>query len=281
MKTSETFELKSSDKYEPKYLKVNLRFDDECGNGHKTFSITGETYYRKALVERNMASCGCIHNEIEKYAPKYKNAILYHLVSEDGPLYYVANTLYHIKQGNLDFARSSAVWPEATDYELLHTNEKTLLHRLPEIMVNFYNVLEEFGLITLADEERRSEWEDRLPDTLLPLLSDSELENIQLNKEIEKRSRLEAKAEKLEQEFERETSNKKYEVSCKAAILRAGHPVDNLIYYSHTDEWCFGWYEKVTEEQLRTFRNLCTEIKDQLLDWNQIELNNKLCYKIA
>jgi hypothetical protein len=67
-------------------LEVTLRFDDECGNGHNTFSITG--YCRAEGL------AGCIHDEIVQVCPELKPLIKWHLTSTDGPLHYLANALY-------------------------------------------------------------------------------------------------------------------------------------------------------------------------------------------
>jgi len=76
-------------------IKVKIRFDDECGNGHNTFSITGDIYH----PGNNDIDCGgCIHDEIAKYFPKLKKYIQWHLVSSDGPMHYIANTMYHAEE---------------------------------------------------------------------------------------------------------------------------------------------------------------------------------------
>lgn len=79
-------------------LTVNLRYDDECGNGHNTFSITGDLYrYGRPKTDGNMITCGRIHDIIAELAPQYKHLIKWHLMSSDEPVHYVANTLYHAK----------------------------------------------------------------------------------------------------------------------------------------------------------------------------------------
>lgn len=71
-------------------MQVVIRYDDECGNGHNTFSITGE------IQSNHVTSiAGCIHEEIAKYFPEYAHLIKWHLVSSDEPWGYLANTLYH------------------------------------------------------------------------------------------------------------------------------------------------------------------------------------------
>ena len=85
---------------------LNLRYDDKCDNNHNTFSITGEIYestyrpYEDKLTLSSgknvyLSSCGCIHKEIEKYFPDFKHLIKWHGCTSEGPLHYIANTLYH------------------------------------------------------------------------------------------------------------------------------------------------------------------------------------------
>ncbi len=73
-------------------LTVKLRYDDECGNGHNTFAITGEV---REVGKRRLESCGCIHDTIKKVFPEFEHLIKWHLCSSDGPMYYIENTLYH------------------------------------------------------------------------------------------------------------------------------------------------------------------------------------------
>ena len=90
---------------------ATVRHDDQCGNGHNTFSITGKIYDQsyiqgEASATRSdgkkvwLGSCGCIHEEISKHFPKLRHLLKWHLTSTDGPIHYVANTVYHA--GNRD-----------------------------------------------------------------------------------------------------------------------------------------------------------------------------------
>ena len=77
---------------------ATVRHDDQCGNGHNTFAITGEVYLAgNPRTDRNLVSCGCVHEYIEKAIPELKPFIKWHLTSTDGPMPYIANTLYHAK----------------------------------------------------------------------------------------------------------------------------------------------------------------------------------------
>lgn len=109
--------------------RVVLRFDDRCDNGYNTFSIT---------VESNSESNGfggCMHDEIRVVFPEYTRLIKWHLVSTDGPMHYIANTVYWANKGNLDYARSSAVARFATIEQL--SDKDYLIDRLPVLMHNF------------------------------------------------------------------------------------------------------------------------------------------------
>jgi hypothetical protein len=180
---------------------VNLRYDDECGNGHNTFTIT-------AIIFEGIrhSQSGCCHEEIAKHFPELAKYIKWHLCCSDGPLHYVANTLYHAEQhaakegwvyflepitkksinleycsiekwntkysdqitketkfgysfeidqktekkANFDFARLSAIWPEATDEELSQDQTKLkffLLNRLPGLMEKFKKDMEELEFV--------------------------------------------------------------------------------------------------------------------------------------
>ncbi len=78
-------------------LIVELRYDDQCGNGHNDFAITGTLYdttYQGG--DRSIDCCGCLHEIIAEYVPQYRDLIQWHLCSSDEPMHYVANTLYHV-----------------------------------------------------------------------------------------------------------------------------------------------------------------------------------------
>lgn len=82
-------------------IRTEVRFDDECNNGHNTFAITATiidtTQSRRHLRE---VAGGCLHEEIAKSFPELAPLIKWHLTSSDGPMHYIANTIYHA--GNRD-----------------------------------------------------------------------------------------------------------------------------------------------------------------------------------
>ena len=81
-----------------KYLiKAEFRHDDSCNNGHNSFAITGE-------IDRLSGTRwiddigGCIHDEIVRHFPELAGFIKWHICSTDGPMHYVANTMYHASE---------------------------------------------------------------------------------------------------------------------------------------------------------------------------------------
>jgi hypothetical protein len=84
-------------------ITARLRFDDELKNGHESFAITANiresdgTYWREH-------SGGCCHDEIARQFPEWAPLIKWHLCSTDGPMHYVANTLYHADEHGPDHA---------------------------------------------------------------------------------------------------------------------------------------------------------------------------------
>lgn len=79
-------------------LKVCIRLDDQCKNGHQDFSITGELYsVVKPTTHKFLISCGCLHDKILKYFPEYEIFVKLHLSDYKGrPMYAVENGFYHL-----------------------------------------------------------------------------------------------------------------------------------------------------------------------------------------
>jgi len=74
---------------------AEVRYDDERGNGHNTFTITGTTYRGVTEREAHIESCGCNHAEIAEHFPELAHLIKWHLTTSEGPWGYVSNTVYY------------------------------------------------------------------------------------------------------------------------------------------------------------------------------------------
>ena len=134
-----TFEKKVA---KNRLLTVTVRFDDNCGNGRNDLAVTGEI---TTLSKKTMFECGRIHDTIAKHFPGLKEAILYHYCSTKEPLHYISNTMFWVKEGNLDNARSIAIAPDATLEQL--QNEEWLESRLPSLLNNLHKIVTNLGMV--------------------------------------------------------------------------------------------------------------------------------------
>jgi hypothetical protein len=75
-------------------IKAKVRFDDECGNGHNTFSITADIDEKCRNGRWRESGGGCCHDEVRKRFPELHHLVTWHLVSADGPMHYKANAAY-------------------------------------------------------------------------------------------------------------------------------------------------------------------------------------------
>lgn len=77
---------------------ASVRYDDNCGNTHNSFGITGTEYEKdKPQTEVFIISCGCIHDKVTEAIPELLPYIKWHLCSSEGPMHYIANTLYYAR----------------------------------------------------------------------------------------------------------------------------------------------------------------------------------------
>lgn len=127
-----------------KRVGARVRFDDSCGNGHNSFSITGSFYRTQRQIDNDDPEMvGCCHDELVRVFPELKHLFKWHLCSTDGPVHYIANTTYHAKNGALDAARRCAVWPDATLEQL--QDRDALQARLPQLLADMKADIEAFG----------------------------------------------------------------------------------------------------------------------------------------
>lgn len=90
-------------------MSVEIRFDDECANGHMSFAITATVYTDESRRRRDCAAGGCLHEGIAAVFPKLAPLIKWHLMSTDGPMHYLANTLYHAGDRDCNGLRAGEV----------------------------------------------------------------------------------------------------------------------------------------------------------------------------
>lgn len=75
-------------------ITAHVRHDDQCGNGHNTFSITADIDRKDGRGRWEEDSGGCCHDEVAKHFPELAPFIKWHLTSTDGPMHYPGNVVY-------------------------------------------------------------------------------------------------------------------------------------------------------------------------------------------
>jgi hypothetical protein len=101
-------------------ITAEVRYDDRCGNGHNSLAITAEI---RRPGRGDIEAGGCMHEEIVKAFPELAPYVRWHLVSSDGPMAYIENTMYWLgyrgwcdgkpsSPPNLEHAKKTAVWPD-------------------------------------------------------------------------------------------------------------------------------------------------------------------------
>lgn len=89
--------------------------------------------------------------------------------------------------------------------------------------------------------------------------------------------RLKAKAIELADKLKESHKAELYELKIMTELLNNGYDTSNLIYYNHSDSWCLGWRNKVTQAELSELNQVCNKIgTDKLTDDKNISLLNKL-----
>lgn len=145
------------------WITALVRYDDDCGNGHNSFSITGEVVTPASKRRHDIEAGGMLHDDIARLFPELAPFLKWHLTSTDGPMHYGANTVYWLGYSgytdgapnsppNLEHARGAAVWPDMPE-DMLATSgkytkadvEQMLLARLPALMQEFRSAVESLG----------------------------------------------------------------------------------------------------------------------------------------
>ena len=136
-KITKTAILKDGSKVEMKAL-----IDSIKGNPLR-FKITGTVYDSDGLC----SECGTIHEEIAEALPDFAPLIDFHQCDMNGlPMYYVLNSEYWFKKGNLAYFMSTSRFNKELD--TLPTAENLLVwleSRKPRLKQEFTNIMAKYG----------------------------------------------------------------------------------------------------------------------------------------
>lgn len=248
-------------------IHVTIELNDECKNGYTDFCITGEIC--------NMY--GCLHEKILKYFPEFKIFVELHLVSTSGiSRSFIDNCMYFLKEKNIRFLKG---------YGLTEKEIKELIDAASDD-IDLRYLLGKFGYterqkekaqeaIKLLEELTGDTFIDSNKPLIIKPLTNEEIviiknriknnhysikgkETYRIEK-LRKRAscQLEEVTEKIRIRDERmKNVIYKDELDIERFILEHGLPIDNFIYYKHSQEGVFNWLdykEKITQQDFDEF----------------------------
>lgn len=267
-------------------IKVEIRLNDECGNGYEDFALTADGYEIKANGRKDWAFGGCCHDEILAQFPELAIFEVLHLCDFKGaPMYPEANLLYHIKANNLE-AVKSYLYPCTADEianAMTLANKDELFvkmwlinNRLPQRWQEWANMaigkLEAMTGQKFESKATKSHFSD-LTSKELALYDDRVASGYYTEQAANGRKVAEIDqiiANSIQYEYD-QIKKIEAEIAFKRAayaILKkmAGTSVedfkrlkDGLICYEHNHEIAFNWTErrdKVTAEEIKHFAKL-------------------------
>lgn len=134
-------------------ITVKLRFDDELGNGHESFSITGTLYDKRGKWE----AWGCLHDHIAKYFPSLEPLVKWHLCSVGGPMHYIGNVVY--LAGEKDCWGRAKGEPSSYD-TVVYFDDVPFPHKVGDKFWKWLQTINDFSAVHVEEIERPKKPED-------------------------------------------------------------------------------------------------------------------------
>lgn len=133
-------------------ITVEIRFDDECQNGHQSFAITASV---QEPLRRDISAGGCLHDDIAAVFPELAPLIKWHLMGTDAPMHYVANAAYHAS--NCDHSGFTKGQPCAWD-DAIRFSTFPIQQRIGKRFLKWLKARIEFNKTTLKSNPARKAW---------------------------------------------------------------------------------------------------------------------------
>lgn len=249
-----------------KTIYVSISLNDECKNGHQDFAITGDLYEAgKPKTDKYFIAAGCMHDEIVRFFPEFKQFIDLHLCDYEGvPISAVENGYYHLTQGFPNTKPDNAEFKaEFCEYYRISSKQfNTIATSKNQLQYALY--LQSLGILTQWKQQANQAIATLQEMTGKTFKVDSQKNQYhapteeQLKEEEEKQAngfytteaeeaREEAKKETELQKLEDERTNKlnaineEYDIKKQVLLLSGKAAYDNCIYYNHSRTLSFNW----------------------------------------
>lgn len=262
-----------------------IGLNDDCKNGHLTFSFTGEIKVKKRNGRFYTYISGAIADVIAYFKPELEKFNRLHGFNHLGQPMFIDDIRYNINEGKTD--REISEMYNISDMEVIKilrnaSDNKDLFYYLVfrlGIAENWENLANE----AIQEIEKRNgsklkiEGKDRVYKQL-PKEDCEALENLyqlgyasNAQKELRDKARKEGQKQKELKEIEDERdkaiakAQKEYEI--KKAVVSFGISWSNVIFYDHSNKLCFNYsdcYKKIPSDLINEF--ICTNVLPEDID---------------
>lgn len=259
-------------------ITTTVSLDDDCHNGIYDWSVTADIRWKNKNGIYKEYAGGCCHDEIAKHFPDLAKFIPLHCCNHYGaPMYPVENGIYYVRRGGMPAAIKYLRISEQECVELYKASEDKLYFRymlfnlgivdrwkreseelIAELeklcgkkWVNPYKPEEERFVLTLTDEER-SLIEERIK------AGHYSSENIEKRRVEAHKVKMAAKRAEICERYDKKIRQAEAEKKIILCVFDYGLPINNVIYYPHTNTLSFNWNDyggKITQEEFDDFVN--------------------------
>lgn len=249
-------------------IKVSIRLNDECRNGHQDFAITADIREKTSRGGFRDYMGGCCHDEVLEVFPELKQFVDLHLCDYMGAPTHAASNGYYIM--NEEGAEAGGRYIRATEEEMViltvADDEKHYCYLLEELKIPQRWAEEAKAAIIVLEELTGVNFVcDSVKQQYTPLTK-AETAAIELKistgyytpEAIERRRFAKvtlAKAKRIQDihDYYKE-NNRKQKAKRDVALYFAhtGVSEDSFIYYDHTNSVAFNWTRRdnpITQEQ--------------------------------
>lgn len=259
---------------------IDIRLNDECGNGHQDFAITGVAWEKgKAKIDENMLYAGAIGERISAVFPEYKIFDKLHLCDYQGsPTYACANGFYFIKNKDKETTMSYLRITEA-EYDVVKgagdkyhlgylLNTMGIRERWQEEANEGIKLLEELTGETFILNSERSQFgmtDLELLDTTMKVDQGYYTEEAIAQREQAKHNKaILERIENIGKDREASLAKLNTEYNIKMAVISAGILKTNFLWYNHTNILVFNWQDygdQFTEEEVMAVEKELARLK--------------------
>lgn len=238
-----------------------IKLNDDCKNGHLTFSFTGEIKVKKGNGRLYTYISGAISDIIAYFKPELEKFNRLHLCNHLGQPMYIDNIRYSINEGKTN--------KQITEmYNISNLEAIEILRNASDNKELFYYLVFRLGIAETWEKQAEKAIREMEAKTGLTLKIENKdkvykqfdekdcetLENLyQLgfaSKQAKQYRAQQAAEEKkakglaeIEKEFAKAVEKAKRIYEVKKAVISYGISWNNVVFYDHKNELCFNWLD--------------------------------------